>query len=272
MKLRSGKSYTAAASAQAPTGKVVKITKKVRVKKMGDQLKAQVALAVKTAMDRGVENKVIGWAPENLVVHNSAISNGDCVPLMGVIKQGTESYERIGDKVKPKRLRVSGIVSIQSTSFNTSQNLYARIVIASQKTIKSGVYIGTALQQTAYLLKPNFPTLPQTNFSGQADEFNWPINTDLFRVYMDKIVKLSPVYTLTANQSVCPTPTTAFRWSYTFKSLPTAFTFDDSNPDWVNNFAPFLAMGYGYADGTGPDVVATKLISNVYSTLSFEDA
>jgi len=227
---------------------------------------------VKTAIAKNSENKVIGWTPENNVSHNSAISAADCVPIMGQIKQGTESYERLGDRITPKRLTIKGVISFNSNAFNTSQNLFARIVIASQKTIKSGSQLATSLVQAGYLLKPNLPSSPQVQFLGNAVEFNYPINTDLFRVYMDKIVKLSPVYTLTANQSVTPTPTTAFRWSYTFKSLPSSMTFDDSIPDWVNNFAPFLAIGYGYADGTSPDVVATKLVSFNCSQLSYEDA
>jgi len=266
MKLRSGKTY-------GPTkAKKMKITRVVKVKKMSPTLQAQVAVAVKSAIAKNSENKVIGWTPENNTYHNSGITPADCVPLMGKILQGTESYERLGDRITPKRLTIRGVISMRDVAFNTSQNLFARIVIATQKTIKQGVQIGGGLVATGQLLKPNLPTSPQVSFSGNAIEFNYPINTDLFRVYMDKIVKLSPVYTLSPNTSGCPTPSTTFRWSYTFKSLPSSMSFDDAVPDWVNNFAPFLAIGYGYADGSAPDTLAQKLVSFNCSQLSYEDA
>lgn len=235
--------------------------------------KAATLQLVRRLINRDSEDKQVAWEPERNVSHNSAIGTADPVPVLGQIKEGTDAQQRIGDRIKPKSLVVRGVISIASNKFNTSQNLYARIVIASQKTIKVGSAIPGSVD-VANLLHAGFDSAPSQQFTGNTAELSYPINKALFRRYMDKIVELSPVYTLTANQSVSPTPTTTFRWSYTFKSdkLPANFQFDDVNGDWVNNFAPFVAIGYAYADGTAPDVVDQKIVSSVYTSLTYEDA
>jgi len=231
-----------------------------------------VTKVVKSQIARNTENKLVGWKVEGNVNHNSAISAADCLPVIGLITQGTSSQERIGDRIRPKRLKVSGVLSLATTGNNTSQNLYARIVILSQKDIRVGSTVLGGAVDTAHLLRPGYLSADQKSFDGLTMDLNEPVNRDKFRVYMDKVVKIVPIYTLTANQGTSPLPQISYRWSYTFKQLPAALTWDDGNGDWANNFAPFLGIGYAYSDGTSPDVVSTKLISNVNAMLEFEDA
>lgn len=242
-----------------------------RVMPMKPATKAAVTAVVKQVIARETENKYVGWKIEANVAHNSAIGTGDPQPILGDIVLGTSSQNRLGEKIRPKRLTVSGTLSMQSTSFNTSQVLYARVIIAAQKTIKTSAGVAGNVD-VMNLLSPGFTGAATQQFTGIAQELSYPVNRDSFRVYMDKIVKLCPVYTLTANQGIVPTPNSCFRWSYTFKKMPSAFSFDATNGDKVLNFAPFVAIGYCYADGTSPDVVATKLNSCVNSRLIFEDA
>lgn len=272
MKLRSGKSYPA-----TTTKKVMKITKKVRVKKMPDQLKAQVASLVKSAIARDSENKLVGWMPEPGVYHNGGITAADCTPILGQINPGTSAQQRIGDRLKPKRLTVKGVVSLTGDAFSSTTPFYVRLIIASQKDIKVGGQIAAGIVDTSHLLRPGFDGAAgsdQVPFKGNTMELNFPMNTDKFRVYMDKIVKLVPCSTPLTSPGVplCPVPNWTARFSYTFKQLPAALTYDDGNGNWANNFAPFFACGYAYCDGNAPDTVTTRVTTNVYSALSFEDA
>jgi len=221
---------------------------------------------------KDTENKEIGWQIESGVSHNSGISAADCVPILQEIKQGVDNQQRLGDKVRPKRLRVSGTIALEYNDFTSSQNLYARVIIASQKTIKVGSVVAAAGVSTGALVYPAFAGAPSGPFLGGTNQLDHPVNRELFKVYMDKVVKLCPVFETTPSTSTSPTPLTCFRWSYTFKSMPASFQWDDTNGDWANNFAPFLAIGYAYADNSSPDIIATKLISNCYSVLSYEDA
>lgn len=224
-------------------------------------------------MARNLENKRVGYQAETAVAHNSAISGADCEPLIPEIvpinDNSTQSTTtmRIGDKIRPKSLLVRGIVSLKASNANsTAQDIYVRVILAAQKSIKVGSQVLAGSVDANRLLKPGFDTADQVQFTGQTEELNYPVNTDAFRVYYDKIFKLHG-----------PTDTSAFpvysrRWSYRFKNLPAQLTFDDGNGDWPNNFAPFVAVGYAYPDGTSPDTVTTKIISTTTSFLEFEDA
>lgn len=226
-------------------------------------------------MGRKTENKAVGWVIEGNVSHNSGITAADCYPLVQDIGQldvtgGISSaVQRIGDKIQPKSLRVRGCISVKTGQL-TAQNLYVRVMILSQKDIKVASQVTGGSVNANALLRPMLNAgagNDEVQYTGSTQTSLYPINTDLFRVYMDKTFKLSPAQNLTVEN-----PGGAFRWAYDFKQLPANLTYDNGNGNFANNFAPFIAIGYSYADGTAPDVATTRIISNTYSLLSFEDA
>lgn len=228
---------------------------------------------VKQMIGRNLQNKRVGFQIEQSVNHNSAISGADCEPIVGEIlpindnsTQNTGSM-RVGDRITPKSLTVRGVVSLNpGNAGSTQQDIYVRVVVAAQKSIKVGSQVLAGSVDANRLLKPGFAANDQVPFTGATEELSYPINTDAFKVYYDKVFKLH------ASINGGQFPAYSKRWSYRFKSLPTALTFDDGNGDWVNNFAPFVAIGYAYSDGTSPDVATTRLITQTTSFLDFEDA
>jgi len=222
---------------------------------------------VKRAMARATENKAVGFRVENAVSHNSAISAGDCLALLGQIEQGTSAEQRLGDRIIPKRLKVKGVIAVNPNNQTTTQALYVRLLILAQKNIKVSSAIAAGTVDTDHLLKPSIAGAAEIGYTGTVFNINDPINTDLFRVYMDKTIKLSP-----ASNATVQNDKGYSRWSYTFKKMPTALTYDAGNGDFANNFAPFFAVGYAYSDGTAPDVATLRLKSTTQSTLIFEDA
>lgn len=248
--------------------RTMKVTRKVRVKKLAPSTQGAVTQIVKQQIARNSENKMIGNNVELDILHNSPIGSADCYPLIPTISKGINSYNRIGDRLKPKGLSVKGLVSWQSESA-LQKDIYVRVMILSQKNIKTGSQVSSAAVDTANLLRPNSPAIPLSAFAGNTAQLNYPVNTDLFRVYMDKTIKLTGNKAGTAVESLTRQ---SQRWSYRMKSFPVALTFDDGNGDWVNNFAPFLAIGYAYCDGTAPDSITTRLYSSTFSALTFEDA
>lgn len=233
-------------------------------------MKTAVTKIVKTQIARATENKQIGWQVESNTQHNSPIGAADCVPLVQEITNGVTAQARVGDRVKPKSLKVRGILSFNPDDCNTSQNIYARVLILAQKNIKTGQAVSAGGVDTGRLLKPSLVGAPETAFAGATMDLNTPVNTELFRVYMDKVIKFT-VSTVSGGGREAM-PLYSARWSKVFKQLPASFTYDQGNGDWANNFAPFLAIGYAYSDGTAPDTITTKLISNVLSVLDYEDA
>lgn len=225
---------------------------------------------------RNLENKRVGFQVETNVSHNSPIGGADCEPLVGEIVPidtttgQNSSTQRMGDRIKPKRLTVKGIVSFKPTTCTTQQDIYVRVIIASQKSIKVGSQVLAGSVDTNRLLRPGFATDDQVPFAGETEELNYPINKDLFRVYMDKVYKLN----VGTAGSVEAFPRYSKRWSYTFKekNLPQSLTFDEGNGNWANNFAPFVAVGYAYSDGSSPETLTTRITSSTVSFLDFEDA
>lgn len=225
-------------------------------------------------ISKKAENKLIGNLVEDEVLHNSAIGSADCEPIVPEITPidssgGSTARQRMGDRITPKYLRVEGVVSLNPSSPPTGRSdIYARIIIAAQKDVKTGAAILGGGISANTLLRPGYgATANEVQFGGNTADLLYDINRDKFKVYMDKIVKLSQVSEGATEQN----GSYSTRYSYVFKDMPTALTFDEENGNWPNNFAPFVAVGYAYSDGTGPDTVATKLCHTCYSQLQFED-
>lgn len=238
--------------------------------RLAPKTKKAVTKIVKSVISRNTENQVIAWNLDACTQHNSPIGPADCVPVVQQITQGPTAQQRKGDRIKPKSLVVRGTIAFGNEDLNTAQDIYVRVVILAQKNIKVGSAIAGAGVDTAHLLRPGLVGADQLPFSGNTIDLNYPINRDLFRVYMDKVIKLTSMNVVAgareANMGY------SRRWSYRFKSLPANLTYDDGNGDWANNFAPFMAIGYAFSDCTAPDTVTTRLVSNVTSMLEYEDA
>lgn len=222
------------------------------------------------AVSRKAENKMVGSMVEDNVLHNSAISAADCEPVMIEVSQGTDNRSRIGDRISPRSLTVKGMVSLNVTSPpNTRTDIYARVFILSQKDVKTGAQVLAGAVDASALLRAGFGGgADQIAYSGDPENTLMPVNREKFRVYMDRIIKLSQV----AEAGVEQISRYSGTFSYTFKkkNLPKFLTYDENNGDWANNFAPFIAIGYAYSSGA-PDTVNTKLNTHVFSQLSFED-
>lgn len=226
-------------------------------------------------MARDTENKAIGWKVESCVAHNSPIGAADCYPLVQQIAQGLTAQSRVGDRVKPKSLKVHGVVSFNNSVLNTNQDIYVRIIIAAQKNIKVSSQVAAGGVDTGHLLRPGFLGADQQPFGGATMDLNLPVNRDLFRVYFDRTIKLTSAAVQTevvGMGSVEVNAAYSKRWSYRFKQMPAALVYDAGNGDWANNFAPFIATGYAFSDCTDPDLVTTRIKANVFSLLEFEDA
>lgn len=225
---------------------------------------------MKKLIARETENKMVGARIETNVLHNSAIGGADPRAVIPQVTQGVASYQRIGDKIKPKSLVVKGILA-PSAEQPDNQPLYVRVLILAQKSIKVGQFVNGGNVNVDQLLRPNSAVAPndQIAYSGTTHNINDPVNTDLFRVYMDKTILLCPVDQTKSTETL---QASVRRWKYTFKKLPSTLSFDEANADWPNNFAPFVAVGYAYADGTSPDVIQLRVNSTIDSYLTFEDA
>jgi len=251
------------------------VRKVIRRVRKDDTLAPSTKKAVTAVVNRAIaakaENKLIGSMVEDNVLHNSPIGAADCEPVIMEIAQGVDARSRTGDRVTPKTLTVKGIVSLNTTyPPTTSTDIYARVLILSQKDVKTGAQVLGGSVDTAALLRAGFGGgADQIPYSGDPENTLMPVNREKFRVYMDRVIKLSQH----AEGGVEQIGRYSATFSYTFKkkNLPRFLTFDENNGDWCNNFAPFLAIGYAYSSGAPDSAATTKLNTHVYAQLQFED-
>jgi len=213
------------------------------------------------------ENKTRGFILENNVVHNAPISDADVVPVLGSIPEGTSSLERLGDRIKPKSLGVSGVIGLNPDYNPNNKPMIVTVMILSAKDKKTNALV-TAGAGLADLLKPNIGGTEQVPWDGTTLRSNFVINKEKFRVYYQRQFRICPGSLAGGTREF-----DFVKWAYVFeqKNMPASLTFDEGTGDDANNFAPFVVTGWCYTDGSAPDVVP-RLVSNTFSQLSYEDA
>lgn len=251
-------------------------TRKPRISKPAAKAVRAIAKAV---VKRETEDKFV--STQGAVLFNSSItSSSECYPMIPEISVGTGDYQRIGDKVRGKYLYIKGYLqyNLNYLEFSTGNQylppVTARVMILSQKNVKVGSDVSTRID-VAHLLKDNVGTGTARPYNGGILDNLAPINKDLFKVHMDKKIKLNWVQ----RGDQTNTGDTGFgvgndRTKYfTCRiKLPATMTFDDGNGDWANNIAPFLCFGAVNDDGTTKYTVGTPFRLGWISTAYFEDA
>lgn len=247
----------------------VKVTKEVVAVPLKDTTKATVSTMISRAISRNTETKHVSRLIENDIPHNSGILIGDVVPVLPDLLNspaGTDAT-RIGDVVKPISLRVSGVISQDRRQALDNRVLLVRVMVLASKTIKTNSLLSS--MPVSSLLKPNYGGPSAQGFIGNLEDLSAPINTDLFRVYYDKVHRIACSSDDAAKEE---NPASYKRWGCSV-ALPANLHYDGAiSPSDATNFAPFLCMGYAYADGTGPDIINTRLISTSSSILKYKDA
>jgi len=223
---------------------------------------------VKQTLARATENKTVGFDVENGTLHNSPISDADTAPILGSILEGTDSNQRIGDRVKPKSLVVRGVLGLNPDNNPNTKPMIATVMILGCKDKKTNALVAAGAG-LADLLKPNINGTEEVPWDGTTIRSTYPVNTDKFRVYYQRQFTIAPAAAGGENRHL-----DFVKWRYIFKQskMPASLTWDEGTGDDCNNFAPFLVIGYCYTDGSAPDLVAPRLISHTHSEFSYEDA
>lgn len=238
-----------------------------RTKKARTNRRVATIGTVKKLIGRTQETKYVTKNVETNVVHNSQISAPDMIPILPTCNQGTDDFQRVGDTIRPNRLHIRGLISIDNSQTTGNQVLYVRVLVLNPRNAKS--YATSVSQYPTYansLLKMNLDSgTAFTPFVGNQVDLNYKPNPDLFTVLYDKIFKISP-----SKDGIEENPASCVRWSKNLK-IPRVLHYQDGL-NTPQNYAPFYALGYVYADGTGPDVLSTKIITTTDCTMFYKDA
>jgi len=237
---------------------------------------AAVRAIAKSVVSKQAEDKFC--SVQSYQVFNSRIqAPSECYPLVPAITPGTGDYQRIGDKIKGKFLYIKGFLQYNA-DVNVQQYLppsTVRIMILSQKNVKVASEVASRVD-TAHLLKDNIGTGTARPFDGGIYDNLAPINKDLFKVYMDKKIRLNWQNMQTSSSGI-----PAVEWqsgnnltkyfSCRIK-CPSTLSFDDGNVNFPNNFAPFITVGGVCDDNNAPWSATTVYGVSWLSSLYYEDS
>lgn len=232
---------------------------------------------VKRVLNRNNETKYVSAKYDT--THNSGIGSSDPFALCPTVSQGTDDYQRIGDKIKAKYLIIKGKVQWDQSYLMSNETTFLppvtiRALILSQRNIRTNIDIPSQVQ-VGYLLKDNVGTGTARQYTGGAWDNLAPINKELFKVHMDKKMKLNwvkPAIVSGSGTTETAAGTDHTKYFYCKIKLNKQLRFDDAYSNAPVDFAPFFALGAVNDDGEAAYTTGTPFHVSMLSTLYFSDA
>lgn len=193
--------------------------------------------------------------------------------LLPSVVQGTDSFNRIGDKIRPKSLRVDIYVTANGT-LTTSMLQRVRIFMLEDRTLKSWVNLTSSPVATQLLDFGSF----LGGFSGLPNCELIRVNKRRYKVIKDKTLTLAKGTGLTPNTGGINGTQTFISGNQYHKfsvkiPTPAVLHYASAGDSYPSNFAPFLVAGYTQPDGdVAPDSAVFKVAIQYSSHLDYEDA
>jgi len=242
---------------------------------------AQVAL-IKSVIANVEETKYRSELIASNVTFDSQITTPHVIRLLPrlVQDQGAgRTYERLGMKIRPQKLRV--VADVCLTPVSRSSAIVVCYWVLQSKNVK----------QTANLLLSNgvdMNTFLRTGdsaetqlFNGFVEDASLPVNTAQFTVMKHgKFMLAKNTGTIQDSSSTGNQPLAGQPIKHTLDftlNTPKVFTYaQDNNVPRVeyypNGYAPFIVFGYYHQDHTTPDSVNQDITVNLRSHLWYDDA
>lgn len=216
------------------------------------------------------------------VSFNASISsNSEVYPLLPQISQGTNSNNRFGDKIRPKRLRVDFVITANGT-LSSSQINQIRLFVLQDKSIRNSNDL-----RSIPVTQPGTPITAQLidfggtvgGFSGIPDHIMRRVNKQRYQVFHDR------VFEVLSGSGQTPNPINAYTGTQQYVSgeqcykvsfvipTPAVLVYSGQVDTWPTNFAPFMCLGYVQPDGNAlPDFLLQRVVCNWVAHLDYEDA
>lgn len=233
---------------------------------------------VKKEIHKQAEDKFSGVVVDQ--TFNSTISSGgECYSLVPSVSVGNLDNQRIGDKIRGKYLMIKGYVQIAENQINYIPPSTVRVMILSQKNLKTHDQVATTPQPAVdFLLKDNVASSAARAYGGGRYDNLAPINKEMFRVHMDRKFRFNWTnqQTPTAGTGV---PTVGWQAGndrtkyFTCRiKLNRTLTYDDVNGLYPNSLSPFICVGSVCDDDEGPFTLQTPWHVCTQSILYYEDS
>jgi len=245
--------------------RVPRTMKKTTTKTTASQVKA----IVNQMMDKKIEDKQIIFPMEVSVYHNSTITPGDLDAMLPIVSPGVGDFQRVGVRISPKSLVVRGTIYLAERDMDVNHPIEVRLLGFTQNDIRNCGSVASI--NTGNLLRGYSGAT--TDYDGTIQHQILPMNNKLFKKIFDKKIKLSEQISspsLLGTDNPADVRTSAYHYSFKVK-CPKVLKYDGTD-NYPNNFAPFMAVGYCYLDGTLPDSVSANVYNDSHCHLIYEDA
>jgi len=235
--------------------------------KKGQKRQRQVSKHIKSYVDRAIarntENKRITYDSGLVAFNTSVTSSGDLNYLLPTISQGTMSYNRIGTKIKIKKLVVRGHLIWEGTSTSGFQKVGARLMVLKSKKVPNN-NVSSVATELNYLLEAGGGSY-QT-YNGEVGDLHAPINKKAFAVARDK---KHYMYQQGANADDLSRAVKFFTMDIKqARNKIINYEFETGTP---TNWGWYLALGWSLLDGTA-SVSPTNMSMEYVVDCEFEDA
>lgn len=214
-------------------------------------------------------------------LYDAPITNNDIYQLLPPIVQGTASNQRIGDKIRPKSMRVNFVLTTNNAE-TSSLIAQVRLLVLQDKSIKSvlalqpitgvqpGSPVGTELLQYGGTLQ---------GFQGLPSDVMARVNRERYSVIKDvqrEVIKGAGRGPISANaytgDQVYVTGQTTHRFTVVVPT-PAVLKYSNQTDQFPTNFAPFFVLGYAQPDGNAAgSSLLQRIVLNFETHFDFEDA
>jgi len=208
-------------------------------------------------------------------------TSADLFPLMPAISQGTDSNNRVGDRIRPKKMRVDFTMTCNG-EVNSSWLLQTRLMVLQDKSIKDtlallpsagvqpGTPIGTELLNTGGGV---------VGFTGAPAGIMTRINRERYIVIKDvqkELINgsgLGPVLTNSwGGGQAYVSGAQCHKFSVVIPT-PAVLKYSKALDIYPSNFAPFFVLGYVQPDGNAASAsIPLRVAINYVVHLDYEDA
>lgn len=260
--------------------------RKMMKKRVPKSTKALVKAVAKKVVSDALEDKYCTSTTGNIggvpTYFNASIgTNAEVYRCLPEIFEGVASNQRVGDKIKPKRLRVDFVITANG-SYNSSQLNQVRLFVLQDKSIRNVLALkDVALTQIGTPIGSQLLDLggTLTGFLGQPYQIMSRVNRERYTVFKDQ------VFELCSGTGQTPQAGNTYNGTQTFVSgqqcwrasvnipCPAVLKYSNSVDTFPTNFAPFFCLGYTQPDGNAtPDNILTRVAVNWVIHLDYEDA
>jgi len=249
------------------------------------EIKKQISKATenKLCMINGKADTSVGSSYSEYIIPKV----GDGYDLRGLlprIQEGTEGFERVGNSITPKVLKVKGIITYD-WPVPKSHDYTVRLMVLTSKLVKDQDELTVVGNQYTKTLLWNGQAAAPVPYLGCQPYYNTlPVNRRAWNVLFDKQIHLRKGLGVLAGEETNPSqqevfcsPTRAvpFEFILTQKHLPAKLLYQDPSESVPTNFAPVLAMGWcdnTLATSVGDDTHDSDVAIQWTSSLIYEDA